>query len=864
MNDPDDPTTQPSLFVDRVTESEALRRSLEQHRFRMDAGEVDSRALRNVLVFFGEGGVGKSELSRQLAGWLAGEPDPAAHWGPPPDVPVAAIVRWDANESSGGLDPLPLLRQLRSNMGAIKRTWSAFDLPFALFHRSLRPGEELRLRAPGKATTTLSEVAGSLGGDLFALTGTAVAGAAGAGVVTIGRNVVGAVRQRHKTAKLIATHPSLEQLLLDCESVSGSLEETAAIAGRLAFMLTREIDQMGDPEPAKRPLVVVFVDHMERLQSEGTSHLGEATLNRLISRLPYCLFVVTGRRSLRWHEVKPELPAHGLPTWPLLSTEHPTADEPRQHAIGNLHVRDAENFLTTSFTRHQIPVTADLAPSLAATTDGWPLHLHTIVTLARERSADNRPLTEDDLGGALPHLVERLLTDLPVDVARAFRAACLLPYFDEQFVAAAGQVDIGSVERLLTRQIVRHNETSTLYPNRVHDELRRIVRQAGSAVHGGWSEDDWTRHASLALDEAKRRFDDAMDADSDLLAVRSLALGLNVSTENNIFDPWLVDGIRRSPSIKGLAPLIAGDPPSGALPDVRDTLRFLRLRVDAGMVDVCEEMGELYRSNTAISSSAGVWRAYDLRKRGRTDAAVDQFEDLLRDHDDRPSLYRYQIVTTLRLARRYRDALDRTDHLTDQQKESTQAAIRRVHGEYDGAGAALIKRHEIASSRRFQIEIGADVAVARHREGGISLTELQPYYEPAIAIGHAGAQADCLGVMAEMSLFDDTTFSECIVEMERLSERNFQPYRSLPAALALRAYATSDKGLADRAHSIAFQCTYRSSVWTGVEILLEVVGRPLAPIESQWLEPYPVVKARWLSLYDRIIERARQSSGGSH
>lgn len=859
MDDPDDPTTQPSLFVDRVTESEALRRSLDQHRGRMDAGEVDTRVLRNVLVFFGEGGVGKSELSRQLAGWLAGDSVPAAHWGPPPSVPVDAIVRWDVNESSGGLDPLPLLTQLRSSLGTINRTWPAFDLPFALYHRSLRPGEELRLRAPGRGATTLSEVAGSLGGDLFALTGTAVAGAAGAGAVTIGRNVVGAVRQRHKTAKLLAAHPNLEQLLLDCENLSGSVEETAAVAGRLAFMLTREIDQMGEADPRKRPMIVVFVDHMERLQAEGTSHLGEATLNRLVSRLPHCLFVVTGRRSLRWHEVKPELPTHGPQSWPLLSTEHAPSDEPRQHAIGNLHERDAADYLSTSFAHDQIPVAADLVSSLAASTDGWPLHLHTIVTLARERSAAGRPLTEDDLGGPLPHLVERLLNDLPPDVARAFRAACLLPYFDKQFVAAAGQVDIGSVERLLARQIVRRNDDSAIYPYRVHDELRRIVRQAGSGVPGGWSEDDWTRHASLALAEASRRFEEAMSAEEDVLAVRSLALGLNVCTENDIFDPWLVSGIRRSPSIKGLAPLISADPPAEALPDLRDTLRFLRLRVDAAIVDVCEEMGAVYRSNTAISSSAGVWRAYDLRKRGHIDEAVEQFGQLLRDHDDRPALYRYQTAVTLRLARRYREALDRFGELTEDQQAQTRGAIRRVHGNYEGAGAALSERYEQATSRRFQIELAGDTAMARHREHGITEAELHTYYEPAIATGHTGAQVDCLGVLAEIHLFNDATFNECIAELERFSAANFQPHRALPGALALRAYATGDLELAERAHAIATTCTFRSSVWTAVEILLEALDRPLEPIESQWLEPYPEVRDRWLALYDRVIDRARRS-----
>lgn len=207
----------------------------------------------------------------------------------------------------------------------------------------------------------------------------------------------------------------LEQVPIRLRKPVGSVEETAAVAGRLALSADREIDQMGDPDPRKRPMIVVFVDHMERLQAEGASRLGEATLNRLISRLPHCLFVVTGRRSLRGAEVEARVPAEPQ-SWPLLSTEHPPSDEPRQHAMGNLHEPRCGGLLSTWFRPRPIPVAADLVSSLAASTDGWPLHLHTIVTLARERSRRREAPDRGRPRRAAPHLVERLLDDLPPDV----------------------------------------------------------------------------------------------------------------------------------------------------------------------------------------------------------------------------------------------------------------------------------------------------------------------------------------------------------------------------------------------------------------------------------------------------------------
>lgn len=741
MDDPDDPTRLgKSLFVDRVSESEALRTTLLKHRARVDVNDIDPKALRNVLMFFGDGGVGKTELSEQLEGWIMGNPRRVEHWGNAPETSVDAKVRWELNDSHGGLDPLALLTNLRNQLGSIQTAWPAFDLAFGALHRALRPGIELRLRTPKSGSTTFSEVLAGLTGDVLGEAGVAASGGFGAAAFSLLRFL----RSTVKGMAALKQFPSLEQLIADCESASGSLEETSRLAGRVAFMLTLEFEKM----QRDRPMVVVFVDHMERLQVAGQGHLGEATLNRLIARLPYFLFVITGRRSLRWHERSTELPESGVRTWPLLSTEDPPADEPRQHKIGYLAEPDAQQFLRSSFEFHGISVERGLVEHLAKVTGGWPLHLHTIVGVASERATRDQALTADDLGGGFPELVDRLLSDLPADIAEAFRAACLLPYFDEPFAAAAGEVRSGAVEQLLKRtQLVLQNKGSA-YPYRIHDTLRLVVRQAGSDAMGGWGAADWERHARLALAEAQRRFTNALAEDEDPVAIQSLALGLNVASEHSVFESWLVDAIRSSPSIQGLAPLIAANPEDGAPEDLIDMFDFLRLRVNAAIDDVTDELNDIVNRRTAISSTAGVWRAYDLRNRGKIDQTLTQFETLLRDFNDRPDLYRNQIVTTLRLDRRYQDALQRSGELLDTQVRMQRSAIDRAHGKFDGASQTFEQRVREATSRRFQVELSGDLLLMRHREHGVTEQEAQAVYTTALAAGHPLAQVDSLSVIA--------------------------------------------------------------------------------------------------------------------
>jgi len=192
------------------------------------------------------------------------------------------------------------------------------------------------------------------------------------------------------------------------------------------------------------------------------------------------------------------------------------------------------------------------------------------------------------------------------------------------------------------------------------------------------------------------------------------------------------------------------------------------------------------------------------------------------------------------------------------QQRAHHHAVDRAHGKYEGASAVFEERVQLAKSRRFQVELSGDWLVIRHREYGVTENEALELYRTTVEIGHAVAQAECLGVLAESALFDENRFAECIDELGEISKRRFQPHRMWPEAVALRAWAIGDDGLARHAHEIAARAVFRSSSWTPTEILLEHLGHPLDPIGSQWLEPYDIVRDRWLAVLDRIVQRARK------
>jgi tetratricopeptide (TPR) repeat protein len=841
-------------FVDRVPESVALARSLEVARRRMDEDEIDLSRLQHVLVFHGQGGVGKTELSKQLALWLASHAGAPTRWGPAPATHVNAIARWDLSRSHGDIDPLPLLLELRRALGQIRREWPAFDLAFTAYLKALRSGEEFTLTTPQRgATLTTSDVLTALMADAAAAAD--VAGASGLATTTvgIGRTVLAAARANRRARRTMEEYAGLEALLVECARLPSSDEDASAVAAKIAYLFSREVSRMPHTE---RPLVVVFVDHMERLQVPGRRP-GETTLNRLVGALPYCLFVVTGRRSLRWHEPGlHHLERRGTATWPNLHPEVSPDVEPRQHRVGNLHRDDAEDFLRRAFDNAGVTVVDGLVEELAGSTDGWPLHLTTIVSVAIDRAQPGRPLTKAELGGPLPDLVNRIFEDLPADEADAMRAACLLPYFDLEFAAAAGAVPVGAVERLVHRSIVQRS-TDSLYPYRIHDELRDIVRNAGAEADRGWARSDWVAHAHHALDEAQRRFDLAMASRQDRPALLALALALNVGAENGVYAAWLLQAVRNSPSLKGLAPLLSTFRSEDGPADISGLVDFVVAMGQRSSPERVQRLLALADQHTASSSTAALWAAYGLRGLGQFDEAVALFDRLVEEFGDRNDLYRTQAAISLAMGHRAVQALARAAELDEVSRRRVVGYVDYRHGIIEGRASRMATRVASLKGRRYQLELSGEWLVAKHLEGGATQADIDDVRIQADGVGHVGAQVQARRVELESNLYDDARCDRLLAEIEAINGADRRPLASWVMSLAMRAWATGRREFLDKAEALAGVAdSHPGTGWVPVGVLLAYLGRPMSLYPGEWLDDYADVADRWMGHLHRIKGRA--------
>lgn len=436
----------PLMFVNRTGESKAFAAGLVEHRRRMDAEEISWHQLQNVIVFYGIGGVGKTELSLQLAEWIEGRPCPSS-WGVPPVGAVSATVRWDLNASHGQADPLALLLQLRRGLSQVRRIWPAFDLPFAAFTQQARPGQRIILTRKNEQALSVQDVLSGLLSDAATAADIAGGGGGAAAATGLGHMLVSKAVNGSRARSAFSEFDGLKSLVEDCERYSGDAEEGVQLCVRILEMLSLTIDRMPADE---RPLIVVFVDTFERVQNSREAE-GETALNWLVASSPYLFFVVTGRDSLRWHEEQQiHLVCRGSAMWPGLLLDGTPEHEPRQHLVGNLSEADTLDYLQRALASVGAKVESRVLPALYGLTHGWPLHLDAIVEVARDRASCGT-LTLEDLGGRFPVLVNRLMRGFPDDERTAFNAACLLPYFDEQLVAHAGQVSVGTVRRLVQR-----------------------------------------------------------------------------------------------------------------------------------------------------------------------------------------------------------------------------------------------------------------------------------------------------------------------------------------------------------------------------------------------------------------------------
>ena len=275
------PDSAQAAFTNRVGELTAFARSLasvaadiQDHPEQVL--EVRQRPRRNVLVFHGMGGVGKSELSRELEQrFLAGEIGAKAA--------ERASVRIDF-ERPDALDAEEILLRLRGGLGPLLRTGRAFDLAFAAYWERARPGTLTEVF--GRRASSWRRLAERIGMSdsvveiLDSVLDTAGTVSASRRVSrAVGRGVLDWAAQRGLTRDCAFFQPILE------------MRDVETMRSYLPILLAWDLSLA---QRQRATEAVVFFDTWERVQVQPDGSLdAEDRLTRAIYLMPNVLFVLT-------------------------------------------------------------------------------------------------------------------------------------------------------------------------------------------------------------------------------------------------------------------------------------------------------------------------------------------------------------------------------------------------------------------------------------------------------------------------------------------------------------------------------------------------------------------------------------------
>jgi hypothetical protein len=387
------------LFIDRDHECGAFDEAVGVHHQYLTSTDFDCQDVlaprRNVQVFYGAGGVGKSSLSRALEYRHGGsERRPRRGW---PDMermfarPIEARIDL-ASES--GVDLERILLIIRAAVGRIGHPMHAFDIAFSRYWEHAHPDTSLAdflrgdgalrrvsdaIQLPDQIEQGLAEIAEALGSS-----STLVSAAS-----RLARSLIQTTARRRAKKHAVEGCRRLTPLL-QAEPDTESLSYYSHLLSWDLDMLSRRL--------AGQFHVAVFMDTFEDV-ARGPNRNFERLLQRLIWFMPNVLFVISGRNRLDWAQRKSagEVEWSGPESWPNL-TIGATA-EPTQHLVGRLSAADSSKFLSLRLKRGDEPVIPDeIRDQIARESEGYPLYLDMAVAryLTEPRLSDSSVPSADE------------------------------------------------------------------------------------------------------------------------------------------------------------------------------------------------------------------------------------------------------------------------------------------------------------------------------------------------------------------------------------------------------------------------------------------------------------------------------------
>ncbi|MEI5525231.1 ATP/GTP-binding protein [Streptomyces brasiliscabiei] len=494
---------------------------------------------RNMLVFHGVGGIGKSTLSRKIEASLASSEHRPVQWESPSHPEERTLpVRIDLARAAG-MDFERVILTIRLAVAALGRPMPAFDLALRRYWEHNHPGEPIedylrrggllsRFSAaaalPQQMQSALSDVAQAL-----LLPGT-VGGALGHGAGAL----IKALRERRQSVRALAGCSRLADLL-----------EAEPDLDALSFyphLLAWDLSQL----PAdKSALPVILLDTFEDT-GDRTHRDFERLLQRIVWLMPNAFFVVTGRNRLQWAETSLEgqLDWTGPNAWPGLvpeATHVGSGVSGRQILIGDFSFEDCEDYLARRLSRDGQPLIDEpVRRIIAERSHGLPLYLDLSVMRYLELRRSGRQPQVTDFDHDFPALIARTLSDLTAEERHVLRSVSLLDAFSVSLATQVAGMDHDAPALRLTERPFIRESPSGVWPFHVHDLIRAAIRNADDGSDDRWSEQDWQRAAQRAFGALESQWRQDLRRDRAVL-VGCLQQGLLLARDFRLDLGWLAD-----------------------------------------------------------------------------------------------------------------------------------------------------------------------------------------------------------------------------------------------------------------------------------------------------------------------------------
>ncbi|WP_030019404.1 hypothetical protein [Streptomyces monomycini] len=559
-------------FTNRGAQWQAVTDALTEHLHHIRDPGFDVQDLeaprRNVLTFYGVGGIGKTTLSRKLEAALAAAADDdhrPAQWDQPawPAHPRLLPVRIDLARSAGtDFERLVLTVRLALAAG-VGRPLPAFDLALRRYWEHHHPGEPLEeyLRRGGLAgrfgKALPQQMRSALGDAAAAL---ALPGSVATAVGQVTGALVRALRERRQSVRALAGCARLADLL----ETEPDLEALSYYPHLLAY----ELAQL----PADKAVVpVVLLDTFEDTGDRTHRDL-ERLIQRVVWLMPNAFFVITGRSRLQWADaaLEGQLDWTGPQAWPGLeaaAVPHartaPDAGRTRQMLIGDFSPEDCDDYLARRLTRDDEPlIGAELRQVITRRSHGLPLYLDLAVMRFLEIRRGGRAPEPADFEYDFPALIARTIRDLTPDERHVLRSVSLLAAFDVPLATrAAGLAHEAAAVRLSERPFVRE-DVFGLWPFHLHALIRSTLRSADDQTDDAWTARDWQQAAQRAFTALGEQWATGT-AGGRLLLVGCLRQGLVLARDFRLDLGWLCEAAWRYIADSVWEPLAPPAPDNG-------------------------------------------------------------------------------------------------------------------------------------------------------------------------------------------------------------------------------------------------------------------------------------------------------------